>query len=136
MATFLDTNVLVYAFDRGDERKRAIAQEILDDGSIGIVVSAQVLSEFYWVVTRRLTPPLAEDVAHDVVHHLAESEVVPIDGALVDAAIGLSRRHRLALWDAAILVAANRAGCHEVLSEDLNDGEVVAGVRIRNPFAA
>jgi predicted nucleic acid-binding protein len=88
------------------------------------------------VATRRLTPPLTEDVAHDVVHHLAEGAVVSIDGALLDAAIGLSRRHRLALWDAAILVAANRAGCREVLSEDLHDGEVIAGVRVRNPFAA
>jgi predicted nucleic acid-binding protein len=136
LATFLDTNVLVYAFDRGDERKRAIAQEVLEDATIDIVVSAQVLSEFYWTVTRKLTPRLADDVAHDVVHHLAEGDVVPIDGALVDAAIGLARRHRIALWDAAILVAASRAGCHEVLSEDLNDGEVIAGVRVRNPFAA
>ncbi|CAN5753979.1 PIN domain-containing protein [soil metagenome] len=134
MATFLDTNVLVYAFDGSDERKRSIAQQILDDESIDIVVSSQVLSEFYWTVTRKLDPTLAEDVAHDVVRHLAEGEVVPIDGGLVDAAIGLARRHRLALWDAAILVAASRAGCEEVLSEDLNDGEVIAGVRIRNPF--
>jgi predicted nucleic acid-binding protein len=136
LATFLDTNVLVYAFDRGDERKRAIALEILDDAMIDIVVSAQVLSEFYWTVTRRLTPRLEEEVAHDVVHRLAEGEVVPIDGALVDAAIGVARRHRLALWDAAILVAASRGGCHEVMSEDLNHGEVVAGVRIHDPFTA
>ena len=136
MATFLDTNVLVYAFDGGDERKRAIAQAILADVTIDIVVSAQVLSEFYWTVTRKLVPRLEEDVAHDVVHHLSAGEVVPIDGPLVDAAIGVARRHRLALWDAAILVAAGRAGCHEVLSEDLNDGEVVAGVRVRDPFAA
>ncbi|MBA2668422.1 MAG: PIN domain-containing protein [Trueperaceae bacterium] len=105
---------------------KAIPQQILDDESIDIVVSSQVLSEFYWTVTRKLDPTLAEDVAHDVVHHLAEGEVVPIDGGLVDAAIGLARRHRLALWDAANLVAASRAGCEEVLSEDLNTGAVIA----------
>lgn len=136
MATFLDTNVLVYAFDRSDERKQAVAQRLLGDTSMAIVVSAQVLNEFYWVATRKLTPPLAEDVAQDVVLHLARGEVVPVDAHLVEAAIDLSRRHPLSLWDAAIVIAAERAGCEVLLSEDLNDGEVVQGVTIRNPFAA
>jgi predicted nucleic acid-binding protein len=134
LATFLDTNVLVYAFDASDRPKRAIAQQVLGDASIDIVVSAQVLSEFYWTVTRKLTPGLPEDLAHDVVRNLAEGEVVPLDAGLVDAAIALARRHDLSLWDAAIVVAAQRSGCDELLTEDLNHGEVIAGVRIRDPF--
>jgi predicted nucleic acid-binding protein len=135
LASFVDTNVIVYAFDGGDERKRAIALDLLDDASFHMVLSAQVLSEFYWTVTRKLVPPLEEEAAHDAVHHLSQGEVVPIDAGLVDAAIGLARRHQLALWDAAIVVAAHRAGCDEILTEDLNAGEVIVGVRIRNPFA-
>jgi predicted nucleic acid-binding protein len=107
---------------------------VLGDASIDIVVSAQVLSEFYWTVTRKLTPGLPEDLAHDVVRNLAEGEVVPLDAGLVDAAIALARRHDLSLWDAAIVVAAQRSGCDELLTEDLNHGEVIAGVRIRDPF--
>ena len=134
MATFVDTNVIVYAFDVGDERKREVALQLLGDSSLYLVVSAQVLNEFYWTATRRLEPPLEEADAHDVVRHLAAGDVVPIDASLVDAAIALARRHRLALWDAAILAAARRWGCDELLTEDMSDGAVIEGVRIRNPF--
>jgi predicted nucleic acid-binding protein len=136
VAAFVDTNVIVYAFDAGDERKRALALELLDDPSLAMVVSSQVLTEFYWTVTRKLVPPLPEEAAQDVVHNLAQGEVVAVDASLVEAAIALARRHRLSLWDAAIVAAAQRAGCSEILSEDLHHGGVVAGIRIRNPFAA
>jgi len=136
LASFVDTNVIVYAFDLGDDRKRQVATRLLGDASLQLVVSAQVLNEFHWTVTRRLAPPLDAEAAHDVVRHLSEGEVVPIDAGLVDAAIALARRHRLALWDAAIVAAARRSGCSELLTEDLSDGEIIEGVRIRNPFQA
>jgi predicted nucleic acid-binding protein len=136
MVSFIDTNVLVYAFDASEGLKRERALVLLDDPSLHAVISAQVLSEFYWIVTRKLTPPLEEGVAHDVVRALSEGVVVPTDATLVDAAIDLARRHRLALWDAAIVAAAKRAGCDELLTEDLSDGATIDGVRIRNPFRA
>jgi predicted nucleic acid-binding protein len=136
MASFVDTNVIVYAFDVGEDRKREVALQLLGDSSLHLVVSAQVLNEFYWIVTRKLEPPLEAEEAHDVVRHLASGDVVPIDASLVDAAITLARRHRLALWDAAILAAASRWGCDELLTEDLDDGATIEGVRIRNPFQA
>jgi predicted nucleic acid-binding protein len=136
MASFVDTNVIVYAFDVGEDRKREVALQLLGDSSLHLVVSAQVLNEFYWIVTRKLEPPLEAEEAHDVVRHLASGDVVPIDASLVDAAITLARRHRLALWDAAILAAASRWGCDELLTEDMSDGIVIEGVRIRNPFRA
>jgi len=135
LATFVDTNVLVYAYDQGDERKRAIAHELLEDDALSLIVSSQVLNEFYWVVTRKLDPPLEEDVAHEVVRLLAEGEVVAIDAALVDDAITLSRHHRLSLWDASIVAAARRANCTTLLTEDLAQGSIIAGVEISNPFA-
>jgi predicted nucleic acid-binding protein len=136
MATFVDTNVIVYAFDLGDDRKREVALRLLSDDSLQLIVSAQVLSEFYWIVTRKLEPPLQAEEAHDVVRHLSEGDVVPIDASLVETVIALARRHRLALWDAAILAAASRWGCDELLTEDLDDGATIEGVRIRNPFQA
>jgi len=136
LASFVDTNVIVYAFDVGNDRKRQVALELLGDPSLQLVVSVQVLSEFYWTVTRKLVPPLEAEAAHDVVRHLSEGEVVPIDASLVDAAITLARQHRLAVWDAAILAAARRSGCSELLTEDLDDGAIIEGVRIRNPFQA
>ena len=134
MASFVDTNVLVHASAIGDQLKRQVALDILDDASLRMVVSAQVLLEFYWTVTRKLAPPLEAKEAHDVVRHLSEGEVVPTDASLVDAAITLARQHRLALWDAAIVAAAKRAGCSELLTEDLSHGATIEGVTIRNPF--
>lgn len=134
MASFVDTNVIVYAFDVGNDGKRQVALELLDDASLNVVVSAQVLSEFYWTVTRKLAPPLEANLAQDVVRHLSEGDVVPIDANLVDVAITLAQRHRLAFWDAAILAAARRSGCDELLTEDLSDGAIIEGVRVRNPF--
>jgi predicted nucleic acid-binding protein len=136
VASFVDTNVLVYAFDRGNARKRQVALDLLDDASLHLVLSTQVLLEFYWTVTRKLDPPLEAAEAHDVVRHLSEVAVVPTDAVLVDAAIILARQHRLALWDAAIVAAAQRGGCDELLTEDLNDGATIAGVRVRDPFRA
>ncbi len=134
MASFLDTNVLVYAYDRASETKREIALEILEDDTLSLVISSQVLNEFYWVTTRKLRPPLSADVAHEVVRQLSEGEVVAVDAALVDDAITLSKHHRISLWDAGIIAAARRADCTELLTEDLAHGSVVGGVKVRDPF--
>jgi len=134
VAALLDTNVLVYAFDRGDERKRRVALDILAADELPIVVSAQVLNEFYWTVTRKLRPAVPTEVAQEVVRNFAAGRVVAIDADLVMDAIATSRAHDLSLWDAGIVCAAKRAGCPELLTEDLSHGEVIGGVTIRNPF--
>lgn len=135
MTVFLDTNVLVYAFDGSEPAKRALAVHLLEDEALDVVVSAQVLNEFYWTATRKLDPKLPEDVAQEVVRGLALGRVVPIDAALVEEAIALSRRHHLGLWDAGIVVAAQRAGCRELLTEDLTNGQAFGEVTVRDPFA-
>ena len=132
---FVDTNVLVYAFDASEPAKRARALELLGDEDLDLVVSAQVLNEFYWVATRKLTPPLAPELAHEVVRELSLGRVVPVDAQLVDRAIDLSRTHSLALWDAGVVVAAQIAGCGVLWTEDLNTGRLFDGVVVRDPFA-
>ncbi len=136
MADFLDTNVLVYAFDRADARKRAVALALLEDVERPFAVSAQVLQEFYWVATRKLEPALDAEPAHRAARRIARAAdaVVAVDAALVDDAITLARSRRLPLWDAAIVCAARRAACHVLLTEDLNAGEEILGVTVRNPF--
>ncbi len=135
MASFLDTNVLVYAVDASEQRKRAAALGILESEAQHLVVSAQVLEEFYWTATRKLRPPLPADEAHAMVRELARAaDVVAVDASLVEEAIDLARRTPLALWDAAIVIAAKRGGCRELLTEDLNDGQEIEGVLVRNPF--
>jgi len=133
--TFLDTNVLVYAFDASEPAKRARALALLEDEALDIVLSAQVLNEFYWTVTRKLTPAVPADVAQEVVRELALGRVVPIDASLVEESIALARRHRVSLRDAAIVVAAQRSGCRELLTEDLASGQAFGSVTVRDPFA-
>jgi predicted nucleic acid-binding protein len=130
---FIDTNVLVYAVDQAATAKRERALAVL--GTVNPVLSAQVLSEFYWTVTRKLKRPLPADEARRQVGELARMIVMPITAPLVQAAIQTSQDHQLAYWDALIVEAAVTAGCKELLSEDLADGSVLRGVRVRNPFA-
>lgn len=133
--TFVDTNVWVYAVDAGDPAKRARARAKLAPlPDRELVISAQVLSEFYIVVTRKLDPPLVEDVAAAMVDQMARLPVVALDAALMVAAIARSRESRISLWDALILQAAEAGGCDLVLSEDLTHGAAYGGIRVANPF--
>ena len=133
MSTFLDTNVVVYAFDRADPEKRARAIAILEEGK-RLVVSTQILLETWWVLTRRLAEPLSEDRASAVIDTLTELPVVNTDPELVRRAIRTSRETGIAIWDAMIIEAARSGGCNRVLSEDLQDGRDYGGVVVENPF--
>lgn len=134
MASFLDTNVAVYAFDPSAGAKRDRALALLGDDGLRLVVSPQVLNEFYVTVTRKLAEPLSPRVALDAVRELARLSVVPLDAATTIAAIELSQDARISLWDASIVVAASRGGCATLLSEDLNHGQTLLDVEIVNPF--
>lgn len=133
--TFLDTNVVVYAVDREDDAKRQVAIGAIAGLSAGGgVLSTQVLAEFYVAATRKIAHPLTHAEGARAVTWLAGFEVVPHDAALVRAAVDLRERAGISLWDALILRAAATAGCERVLTEDLNHGQVIDGVRIENPF--
>lgn len=135
--SFIDTNVLVYCFDSDEPAKRERALAIMDgaEGS-DLVVSTQVLQEFYVTVVRKLANPLPEADAEQAVADLALLPVVRIDARMVLLAIATSRAHRLSLWDALVLHAAIEAGCTRLLTEDLQHGFELDGVRVENPFAA
>lgn len=132
--TFLDTNVLVYAVDDADPLKRDRAREVLGGSADQLVLSAQVLSEFYVVVTRKLDDPMTEADAAEAVRGLARLPVVVADSDLVEAAVALSWESQISFWDAQIIAAAMIAGCDRVLTEDLSHGAEVGSVRIENPF--
>jgi len=128
---FIDTNVLVYAFDHTapDRRERVLGLLRQD-----FVISAQVLSELYVTLTRKLVPPVAPADAATIVAELAHQDVVPVTTTLVQSAVATARTAQLSYWDALIVEAAVAAGCTTLLSEDLNPGQVITGVRIENPF--
>ena len=136
-SAFLDTNVVVYAFDDDEPGKQEQARALLITPPTDVLVlSTQVLAEFYVTVTRKLARPLDPAIAREAVAALSELPVVSTDADLVLAGIDVSDRYQLSLWDGLIVQAAIAAGCETILTEDLTDGSVLAGVRIQNPFVA
>lgn len=134
---FVDTNILVYAHDLSEEVRRPIAQAVLEDlwSRQSGALSAQVLQEFYVVATRKFEPPLTRRRSREIVAAYAEWPLVQIDAALILAASDLEERHTLSFWDALIIESARRAGAKRLLSEDLQTGRRLGGIKIENPFA-
>ncbi len=131
---FLDTNVLLYADDLDAGEKRATAQAILRDvlTSRTGVLSTQVLQEFFVVATRKLGVPV--EAARRKVELLSTIDVVRIDVSHIISAIDLTRLHSVSFWDALIIRCAASVGCTCLLTEDLQHGQIIDGVRIENPF--
>lgn len=136
MTIFVDTNVLVYARDPGQPDKQALAETWMEHlwASPGARVSTQVLNEYYITVTRKLPEPLTQEAARADVADLARWEPVGVDGDLVAAAWDIEDRFGFHFWDALVVAAAQRAGCDALLTEDLQDGQDLDGVRVVNPF--
>jgi predicted nucleic acid-binding protein len=131
---FLDANVLVYAQDAGAADKQRKSREIIAQlaESADGVISTQVMQEFYVAATRKMgVPPLA---AKGVLKTFAVFETVQVSPALIQEAIDCSILNQLSFWDSLILAAAASAGCSTVLSEDLNPGQAILGVKVQNPF--
>lgn len=137
MRVFFDTNILVYLYDADAVEKKERACELFEkEASAGrLILSTQVLQEFYVAVTRKLAVPLEPKEAEDVVRNLSLLPVVPVDTERILSAIGRSRRYRLSFWDALIIETALAGGAERLLSEDLQDGQVIQGLTIENPFA-
>jgi predicted nucleic acid-binding protein len=134
---FVDTNIWVYTVDAADPVRRARAlAAVAPDGDSELVLSTQVLTEFYAVVTRQLAVPLAPDAARALAAQMAALTVVPVDASLVIAAMDGCRAWGISIWDALIIRAAESAGCKTLLSEDLADGVQYGSVRVVNPLRA
>lgn len=133
---FLDTNVVVYLFDRDAEAKRRRAREVLEvEATAGrLALSTQVLQEFYVTVTRKLAKPLDPGAALEAVKSLMALPTVPVDPALILAAIARSRSDALSFWDSLIIQAALASGASRLYSEDLQHGRIIEGMTIENPF--
>ncbi len=133
--TFVDTNVWVYAVDAADPAKRERARQVLTpEPNVELVVSSQVLGEFYVTVTRKLARPLGEGEAARMIDELRRLPCVALDADHVAAAIDGSVSWGISYWDALVIEAARSAGCRVVLSEDLADGQTYGDVGVENPF--
>lgn len=133
----IDTNVLVYAYDRADLVKQRRAIDLLDYiriTRIG-VVSAQTLSEFFTIVTRKLIPPLTMAEAEAQLQgFVSQWPVLPVTEKVILEAVRGARLYQLHFWDAQIWAVARLHGLSTILSEDFNPGALIEDVRFINPF--
>ncbi len=135
--SFVDTNVVLYAYDAAAGARHERAAELV--GRLGArrrgAVSVQVLQEFYVNATRKIAVPLPHDVALDRMRALSRWTVHRPGPRDVEAAAVLAEQAQLSFWDAMILRSAAVLDCAMLWSEDLNAGQRIAGVTVRNPFA-
>lgn len=133
---FVDTNVLIYAHDVDARAKHEVAKNVLRElwSQRSGALSMQVLQEFYVNVTRKIASPLPKDMARLVVNSYAIwcIETTPAE---ITTAFRIEDESRIGFWDALIVASAVKCGAVRILSENLNARQVIAGIRIENPFA-
>ena len=131
---FLDSNVLLYSCSAApeDAGKRQVAEDLILNRPFAI--SAQVLQEFIANALRKPRLGITEFNIDATLQMAAMVRVQPVTHELVVSAVMLRRRFQLSQWDATIIAAAAELGCKTVYSEDMNDGQDYAGVRVENPF--
>lgn len=131
---FIDTNILVYALDMHDMKKQRVSRGLLKSltqNGTG-VLSTQVLQEFYVTATNKLRvdPPAVKDILISFEHF----ETIINTPLIIKEAIDCSIVNTISFWDALIIVSAENAKCDTILTEDLNEGQIIRGVKVVNPF--
>jgi len=134
LRSFLDTNILLYCDDRAyiSKQQRALELVLEHRAQRTGVVSLQVLQEYFVNATRKLG--LDSGLARQKVEDYSRFDVVEPVAVDILAAIDFHRLHRVSYWDALVLHCARKSGCRVVLTEDMQHGREIDGVRIVNPF--
>lgn len=133
---FFDTNILIYAADQSEPEKQFQARRLINsavENETG-ALSVQVLGEFFSVVTRRIPCPLSVEEAEAIIERTSVLPVVELDWSLVRRAIETHKEYGISYWDSLIVAAAEKAGCTQIISEDLNSGQSYHGITVVDPF--
>ena len=133
---FVDTNILVYAHDADAGEKHLAARELVSqlwETRTGIL-STQVLQEFIVAVTRKVPSPISVALARRAVQNYSTWELVVNDSKIILQATEILEAHRLFFWDALIVSAAFAGSAAVIATEDLNHGQRIEGILVRNPF--
>jgi len=136
VAHFLDTNILVYAYDRSAEQKHNLAAQLMEscwENENGCI-SIQVLQEFFVTVTRKIATPMDHQTARQIVADLTQWRLHAPKASDLLQAIDLQMSYQLTFWDALVVQSAVSLGCKKLFSEDLNHGQVYGDVQVINPF--
>jgi predicted nucleic acid-binding protein len=136
---FLDSNIFIYLFDETAQDKRETAQNIILKAleNKSACISFQVIQETLNVLTRKIATPVKLDDAKAFLQQVLEPlcKVTP-STALYIKALSLQNQFRFSFYDSVIVAAALQAGCSQLLTEDLQDGQFIEDLQIVNPFRA
>ena len=133
---FVDTNILVYAYDQTAGEKYQLARQLMEklwDTGEG-ALSTQVLQEFHVTVTSKIPRSIPLRRVREIISDLGTWTVATLELSDILNASQLSERYRLNFWDALILAAAQREDAQTLWSEDFNHGQNYGGVTVKNPF--
>jgi predicted nucleic acid-binding protein len=135
---FLDTNIFVYTFDETAVEKRQIAQQLIRDALLTRrgIVSTQIVQEFLNVALHKFSRPMTVSDAEAYL----KTVLIPLcqqypSGSFYERALLVKAETGYSFYDTLVVTAAIEAGCSTLLSEDMQDGRVVQGLTIVNPFA-
>jgi predicted nucleic acid-binding protein len=134
-AEFLDTNVLVYAYDSGEPKKQSVARKYVQGALAGkYVISVQVLEELSTTLLQKFSIPVKPRELTKILDALSPVRAVELDQELVRRAVEVHEQYGVHFYDGMIIAAAERANCTWIWSEDLNAGQEYFGIRVENPF--
>ena len=132
---FLDTNFLLYCFSNDEPDKRSRCLDLLQQPgkrTMAFAISTQVVNEFSSVMLGKFKKTPAE--VKILVNDLNVFEIVRTDLPVIIEAINIHDQYRFSFWDSLIVSAAKSANCTAIFTEDMQDGQVVAGLTIQSPF--
>lgn len=134
MRRFFDTNVLVYAEDPAAGAKGERAVQLISDAMVrgDGVISTQVLQEFFAICTRKIG--ISAEAVRGRMETFEAFDLIQVSRPMIFEAVDLHRLQSISFWDALVVRAAAAGRCGELVTEDLQDGQVIQGVRVHNPF--
>ena len=139
MSVFIDTNILIYSFDRLDEVKHQVAVDLLTElvEKNEIIVSTQVINEFIVVMTSKVTYPLSLETVELHINKFNQVfNIRPIQMTDCTKALSILKRYGFNYWDSLIVATALKSGCSTLYTEDMQDGQIIEKkLKITNPFS-
>jgi predicted nucleic acid-binding protein len=134
--TFVDTNILIYAYDMDAGGKQTAASAVVRDlwESGKGILSTQVFQEFYVNVTSKIPTPIPPAKARGILENYFAWKVQVIQPGTILRAAEYQERHQLSFWDAMVLATAHEGNAVVLFTEDLNPGQIIEGIQIINPL--
>jgi len=131
----IDSNILIYAELEPDSEKGTRSAELILRAARDGVISVQVLGEFLRFVQRRV-PGSFEDAIRQALLYQSVFVTPPTTEAIINRASEMALAHRMQLRDCVVCTASAQAGARVLLTEDMQDGRIIDGLHLMNPFVA